>query len=70
MTRKGNQGVGYERELRRKVLTDGGREKKEGEERGREEREKRCGGRLLWSPVVWIDTLWKPPEGKSSKPLL
>lgn len=46
MTREGEQGVMYESEVRRKVLTDGGREAKEGEERGREEREQKHGGVL------------------------
>lgn len=69
MTREGEQGVVYEIEVRRRILTDGEREEKE-EERGKEEREKKHGGRLLWSSGVWVDTLWKLPEGKSSKPLL
>lgn len=50
-----------EAEARRKVLKDCGREKKgEGRKREeREEREKERRGRLVWSPGVWVDRLWK-----------
>lgn len=63
MTRDREQGVVYEAEVGRKVLTDGRRKEEEGEERGKNKREKKHGGRLSWSPGVWVDTLWKGPEG-------
>lgn len=64
MTREGEQGVVYESEARRKVLTDGG-ERPRKEKKGRRGK----GAETRRSPGVWVDTLWKLPAGESSEPL-